>query len=303
MASEVGFARFIDRDLVGLGEAGNNAVNALAADSAGQNSVDADAVGSDLARKRGGQSEHRSFRGCVGGAVRVTDLGRDGCHVDDHTAAFRTHQTDHFAAGDESGRRVDCEDEIPVLGPEFCHRCRRTSDTAIVDEQVDRAGLGDQGDDLVLICEVARDKCRTYLRSKLLATGGIDVGDDDVVAICFRAAGDGSADAAGCRRDEYTLLHGFLLCTKFQSHRSDRLRVAKSLTVDCSCLLWEPPILRLLVSSRPGGADLPTLCRSSLIPPGYCRNATSTHSAGPESGYETLARPAGSRKYGAALRG
>ena len=126
--------------------------------------------------------------------------------------------------------------EIPVLGPEFCHRCRRTSDTAIVDEQVDRAGLGDQGDDFVLVCEVARDKCRTYLRSKLLATGGIDVGDDDVVAICFRAAGDGSADTAGCRRDEYTLLHGFLLCTKFQLHRSDR--TPRREVVECRLFLF-----------------------------------------------------------------
>src|SRR6266404_2936267 len=237
MASKVGFARLVDRHPVGLGEAGNNAVNAIAADSAGQNGVDADAVGSDLARKRGGQSEHRSFRGSVGGAVWIADLGRNGRHVDDHATTLRTYQTNHFTAGDESGRHVDCEDEIPVRGPKLCHRRRRASDTTIVDEQVDRAGPGYQGYNLVLVSEVARDKCRTDLRSKLFAVGGIDVRDDDVVAICFRAAGDGSADAAGCRRDEYTLLHSFLPCTKFQLHRSDRLRVAKSLSVDCSCLL------------------------------------------------------------------
>ena len=225
MASEVSLARLVDRHLVGFGEAGDDPVDPIAADSAGQNSVDADAVGSDFACKRGGQSEHRSFRGRVGGAVRIADLGRNGRHVNDHATAFRTHQANHFTAGDESGRRVDREDQIPVLGPEFCHRRRRTRDTAIVDEQVDRAGPGDQGDNLVLICEVARDKCRTNLGSKLLAVSDIDVGDDDFVAICLRLAGDGSADAAGCRCDERTLLHGFPSCPEFQLHRSDRLRI------------------------------------------------------------------------------
>src|SRR5207245_161663 len=94
----------------------DDAADARALDEAGEDRVDADAVGAELHRQRAGEADHAPFGGGVGAPEREAELAGGGAEVDDAAPAGLAQGGDGPAGAVEHRREIDLQGGVELLG-------------------------------------------------------------------------------------------------------------------------------------------------------------------------------------------
>ena len=175
-------------------------------DETGRDDIHVDAVPALLVRQRESERLHRGFRHAVGRAVRGHFQGRDARDHHDVAARTRAHGGDQAAAQPVRGLRVNGEDARQFVRLGVDHRAAPARDARIVDEDVDRAEIGEnsvgEGDNGVVRFHRRRigfrgdAEGRQRLDGFLRGIGVAAIADRDIRAVFGKRLRDGAADAA-----------------------------------------------------------------------------------------------------------